>query len=259
MIYAGIDSGSRTVKVVAIDSDGFEIVSSAIVDQGVRQREIAEGLLDKCLQKIRPSGRRVDGIVATGYGRNAITFADATVTEITCQARGVLAFHPGVRTIIDIGGQDSKLIRIGTDGCVRDFAMNDRCAAGTGRFLEVAARKLEVDIDNMHNIALEATRPSCISSMCVVFAETEIIGLLAAGEAAPDILAGVQKSIALRLVSMAGGKVEEPVVFTGGVALMPGMTGALSSAFGKTAITARMPQLTGAYGAAIVAAKDMGR
>jgi predicted CoA-substrate-specific enzyme activase len=156
--------------------------------------------------------------------------------------------------VIDIGGQDSKLLRLDPAGRVHDFVMNDRCAAGTGRFLEVVAARLEIPLGTLGALAQQATTPVAISSMCVVFAETEIIGLLASAAAPADIAAGVQTSIASRVASMAGHRLVEPVAFTGGVALIPGMGAALAQALGCSVAIVPQPQTTGALGAAILAA-----
>ena len=226
MITAGIDVGSRTLKVVLWDSAERRILASAVADQGIDQDALAAGLLDRLLEQNAIAHSAVRAIVATGYGRKLIAAADRTITEITCQCWGVRRQVPDVRTIVDIGGQDSKLVRLRDDGSVADFAMNDRCAAGTGRFLEVVATRLDTTIDALGRLSADSRQPAQISSMCVVFAETEIIGLLASGTAAEDIVAGVQASIAKRLAGMAGRSVERPILFTGGVALVPG------SAFG---------------------------
>jgi predicted CoA-substrate-specific enzyme activase len=162
---------------------------------------------------------------------------------------------PEAMTILEMGGQDSKLIRLDADGLVRDFSMNDRCAAGTGRFLEVVAARLEVPLQGLGDLAALSTSPANISSTCVVFAESEIIGLLADGVCRQDIVAGVQRSIAQRIVSMAAGNPEEPVVFTGGVALISGMKSAIETALGKAIVLAPDPLMTGALGAAILAGK----
>jgi len=162
---------------------------------------------------------------------------------------------PEVRTIIDIGGQDSKLMRLNSDGSVTDFVMNDRCAAGTGHFLEVLATRLGVRLACLGEMAGKSRKPAIISSMCVVFAETEIIGLLASGATPEDIVAGVQGSIATRVAAMVGRNMTLPVVFTGGVAMVPGMDAALAAALGNPVIVAPRPQLTGALGAAILASR----
>ena len=253
MITAGVDAGSRTVKVVLFESDSKEVLASGIADQGVKQAQIAKELLDEVCAEANLSTGDVASTVATGYGRNSIEWASKTITEITCQAFGVYFQEPLAKTVIDIGGQDSKLIGLAEDGNVRDFVMNDRCAAGTGRFLEVVAARLEMEVMQMGTLSLEADNPSSISSMCVVFAETEIIGLLASGESPENIAAGVQLSIASRVRSMAGRRITEPIVFTGGVALIPGMEAKLAQVIGHQISVAQNPQLTGALGAAILA------
>ncbi len=253
MICAGIDAGSRAIKVVLFDAERLEVVASGTMDQGIEQEARARRLLE---QVLRDNGRSRDGlssIVATGYGRYTVTFADTTITEITCHARGVRHLVPNVRTVIDIGGQDSKLIRLSEDGAVQDFAMNDRCAAGTGCFLEVVARRLGLSLQELGEVAGRSRDPAAISSMCVVFAETEIIGLLAAGTSPEDIVAGVQTAVARRVSSMAGRAVEPPVIFTGGVAMIPGMDAALQSTLRQPVATAPDPRMTGALGAAILA------
>lgn len=254
MIFAGIDAGSRAIKVVLID-ENLHILGMGLMDQGVRQAELAHRLLEQTAEGIGVKTKDVAFTLATGYGREALEFADTTVTEITCHARGVCSLIPVAKTVIDIGGQDSKLIRLDEKGRVRDFVMNDRCAAGTGRFLEVVARQLHLDIRELDEVAMKATVPSVINSMCVVFAETEIIGLLASGESPENILAGVQISIATRISSMAGRQIKDPIVFTGGVAMLPGMVRILGNMLGHPITMPENPQMTGALGAAILASK----
>ena len=255
MICAGIDAGSRTIKIVLIDADTLGIVGKGLADQGVEQDKLATRLFKRVLKSSGASGRDVAAAVATGYGRNAVSIADTTITEITCHAAGVHRLMPKARTVIDIGGQDSKLVRLDGAGKVRDFAMNDRCAAGTGRFLEVTAKRLGVGLDALGPLAAGSRHPAAISSMCVVFAETEITGLLACGTSREDIVAGVQAAVASRVVGMAGRNVEPPIVFTGGVALVSGMTAALQAALGQAVSVAPEPQMTGALGAALLAAE----
>jgi (R)-2-hydroxyacyl-CoA dehydratese activating ATPase len=253
MLKAGIDAGSRTIKAVIWDTDAETLLAHGILDQGIEQEALANQLLTRLLQENGLTRTDLHQVAATGYGRNLLTTADTTITEITCHARGVFHLAPEARTVIDIGGQDSKLIRLNNKGGVRDFVMNDRCAAGTGRFLEVVAERLGVETSALGALAAKSQTPATVSSMCVVFAETEIVGLLASGASREDIVAGVQKSIAQRLASMAGRMVEEPVYFTGGVALVPGMTAALENALQKKVHTAPYPQFTGALGGALMA------
>jgi predicted CoA-substrate-specific enzyme activase len=184
-----------------------------------------------------------------------VPFAHTTITEITCHAQGVFRVAPDARTVIEVGGQDSKVIWLETQGRVRDFAMNDRCAAGTGRFLEVVAARLGVDLPTLGDLSRASLQPALISSTCVVFAETEIIGLLAEGIAPADIAAGVQTAIATRVAVMAGRAVSPPVYFTGGVALQSGMVPALEQALSCPVRVPPQPQFTGALGAAILATR----
>jgi len=255
MICAGIDAGSRAIKVVLIDGATGEVVAAGSRDQGVDQEALARSLFDELRAENGVGEKDVGAVVATGYGRRLIHFADRNVTEITCHALGVAQQHPGARCIVEIGGQDSKLIRLDERGRVHDFAMNDRCAAGTGRFLEVVATRLGVKLNALAEMAARSERPAVISSMCVVFADTEILGLLASGVAPDDIVAGVLTAIAQRVTSMARHTVKSPLIFTGGVALIPGMADSLSVALARPVTTAQHPQFTGALGAALLAAK----
>jgi predicted CoA-substrate-specific enzyme activase len=255
MIVAGIDGGSRTIKVVLLDTASNAVLASGACDQGVRQEALAAGLLERLLAGIGRSQSDVKRIVATGYARHRIGIAQRAITEITCHAVGVRRQMPEAMTILEMGGQDSKLIRLDGDGLVRDFSMNDRCAAGTGRFLEVVAARLEVCLQDLGPLAASSQSPANISSTCVVFAESEIIGLLAGGVCREDIVAGVQRSMAQRIAAMAAGNPEEPIVFTGGVALVTGMKAALEAALGKPLTPASDPLMTGALGAAILAGR----
>ena len=256
MICAGIDAGSRAVKAVLLDARSLEIVGSTVCDQGVHQQQTGDSVLAGLLSAHGLAGGDIARTVATGYARNLVRAADTTITEITCHACGVHHRAGEARTVVEIGGQDSKLLRLQPDGSVRDFAMNDRCAAGTGRFLEMVADKLEAPLETLGALAAESTDPAAISSMCAVFAETEIIGLLAAGAEPKDIVAGVFGAIAARAAAMAGPRLEPPVVFTGGVAMVAGMDRALAEALGHEVTVVPQPQLTGALGAALLAARQ---
>jgi (R)-2-hydroxyacyl-CoA dehydratese activating ATPase len=255
MICAGIDAGSRTLKIVLLDAQRLSPVASGVVDQGIDQDRLALGLLERLLCEQGLNRSDVRAVVATGYGRKLVRAADSTVTEITCQARGVRHSVPGVRTIVDIGGQDSKLVRLTGDGAVADFVMNDRCAAGTGRFLEMLAAQLGTPFAELETLVARSRAPAVISSMCVVFAESEIVGLLAAGVLPEDIVTGVQTAVATRIAAMTGRHLAEPILFTGGVALVPGMGDALQRVLGKPVLIAPQPQLTCALGAALLAAE----
>lgn len=255
MICCGIDAGSRLIKVLLLDAAAGRVLASGSTDQGVEQNALAEALLGDLLSRARLTRSDVARTVATGYGRASVAAADTTVTEITCHAAGVHYLVPHARTVIEIGGQDSKFLALQADGSVRDFAMNDRCAAGTGRFLEMVATRLGLSLDELGELARASLAPAAISSMCVVFAETEIIGLLAEGAAPADIVAGVQKSIVTRVAAMAGRNVAPPVVLTGGVAMVPGISAALQAALGVQVALAPDPRMTGALGAALLAAR----
>jgi (R)-2-hydroxyacyl-CoA dehydratese activating ATPase len=259
MICAGIDGGSRAIKIVLLDCRTRRVLASGVRDQGVDHDGLARELIDTLVKDGGVARSRIKRTVATGYTRGSLTCADTTVTEITCHAVGVHHAVPGAATVVEIGGQDSKLLRLNPDGSVRDFAMNDRCAAGTGRFLEVVAARLGTRLMDLGDLARAATAPAPISNMCVVFAETEIIGLLASGVGPANIVAGVQGSIASRVAAMIGRDVKPPVVFTGGVAMIPGMADALAAAL-KTAVeVSPQPQMTGALGAALLACRQASR
>jgi predicted CoA-substrate-specific enzyme activase len=253
MIGAGIDAGSRAIKVVLFDRQQGRMIGSGIAEQGVDQQRLAAELFERTLSSAGVDRGMIARVIATGYGRSRIPFASTTITEITCHARGVHHLCPAVRTVVEIGGQDSKVISLELGGRVRDFAMNDRCAAGTGRFLEMVADRLGVKLASLGELSSQSKHPAVISSTCVVFAETEIVGLLAEGRPAPDIVAGVQNAIAARVAAMAGRGWVAPVHFTGGVALQPGMVRALGEAFRCPISPVPTPQFTGALGAAILA------
>lgn len=257
MICAGVDAGSRAIKIVLIDADNKQVIANGVTDQGVEQNKLALQLFGRLLNDNHVNKEDVRRIVATGYGRNIVEFANTTITEITCQAVGVRWLVSSAMTIIDIGGQDSKLVRLDRTGKVRDFVMNDRCAAGTGRFLEVVAERLEVSLERLGEMAAKSTEPATISSMCVVFAETEIIGLLASGKAKEDIVAGVQTAIATRVMAMAGRKFDLPIIFTGGVAIVSGMRAALQATLKQNVAVSPDPQMTAALGAAILASDQL--
>lgn len=249
-VYVGIDAGSRATKIVAIDSEGH-VLRRGMIDQSVRPAESAKRLFDETLD-----GLTVVQCVATGYARNFLSFAHRAVTEITCHAKGCVAEFPDAGAIIEIGGQDSKYICL-DHGRVHDFAMNDRCAAGTGRFLEVVAMRLGVSLTDLEEVLRDAPRDAAvtISSMCVVFAETEIIGLLASGSSASVILQGVQSAVAARVVAMMGDrkKISGSIVFTGGVAQVYGMSSTFEKVLTHALVIPKHPQYTGAYGAALLA------
>ena len=255
MICAGIDAGSRSTKVVLMDTEQGRVLGRGLANQGMELEWLAAEVLERACHEAQVDRAKLGPIVATGYGRKAVRFAQTTITEITCHAQGVYHLAPEARTIIEIGGQDSKCITLEKGGRVRDFAMNDRCAAGSGRFLELVAARLEVDLLTLGALGRKSANPALISSVCVVFAETEIIGLLAEGVSPPDIAAGVQNAIAQRVLALAGRSTQPPVFFTGGVALQPGMVQAVEAAFSCRIQVPPLPQFTGALGAAILAGR----
>lgn len=254
MITAGIDSGSRAVKALVWDSCARRVLGTALRDSGPDGAGIAREALAAACAAAGIAPADVARLVATGYGRNGVPGAARCVTEITCHARGVAQRLPGTRSLIDIGGQDSKAIRLDAAGRVADFAMNDRCAAGTGRFLEVVATRLGGGLADLGRLAAGSPAPAAISSMCVVFAESEIVGLMAQGTPAGDIAAGVIAAVASRVAALAGGDLPGPVAFTGGVALLPGFAEVLGRALGASVAVPEQPQFTGALGAALLAA-----
>ncbi|HEX3962454.1 MAG TPA: acyl-CoA dehydratase activase [Trebonia sp.] len=251
--FMGVDLGSTTAKAVVADAQGT-IAGSSIVAMGAVSQQGMRKAIVSALAQSGVDESDLSGIVATGYGRRLVPGAQRTFTEITCHARGTAAMCPGVRLVIDVGGQDSKAITVDAGGLVDDFAMNDRCASGTGRFYEVLARAIECDIDALGALALRGTQDLEVSSMCATFAETEIVSLLAQGLPTADIAASVHRAIAgrtLALVAQVGRR--RPVVMTGGVAKNPAAVQFLSLALGTEVQIPAQPQITGAYGAALLA------
>jgi predicted CoA-substrate-specific enzyme activase len=257
-VAVGVDAGSRAIKIALLDTRTRAVVATGSCDQGINQSALASDLLARLLAEQGLDAGSIAATVATGYGRHAVAAADRAVTEITCHATGVYHLHADVAAVIDIGGQDSKFIHLGTNGLVVDFSMNDRCAAGTGRFLEVVAQRLDVPIASLGEHARRADKPASISSMCVVFAESELIGLLASGTSRENIIAGVCRAIAQRIAAMAGRIPAGKIVFTGGVARVAGMRDALAEALRHPVTVASDPCMTGAIGAAIIAARENG-
>ncbi len=252
MISLGIDIGSLTAKGVLLEET--KIVDQHLIPVGYNSKKAGEKLLQELLEKANLKREDIGKIVSTGYGRNAIDFADKTVSEIICHGRGIHFLLPDIRTIIDIGGQDSKVIVLDDSGNVSNFVMNDKCAAGTGRFLDVMARAMETEIQYFGELALRGKNPSKISSVCTVFAESEIISLVAKGENREDITSGIHLSIARRIVSMVKRVgMKPPVAMSGGVALNIGVIDALQKLLGTPVKTTPMAQYSGALGAALLA------
>ncbi len=257
-LYAGIDSGSTTTNMAVINAKK-ELLAWAIVRTGARAQNGAKAALDEICRKLGADANAFSAIMATGYGRNNIPFATDTKTEITCHARGAFFLNPHVRTIIDIGGQDSKVICLDSSGNVANFIMNDKCAAGTGRFLEMMARTLELDMDSMSRKGLTWKKDLTISSMCTVFAESEVISLIADNHSEEDIIHGLNKSIAAKTASMVSrAKGSVPYMMTGGVARNLGVVHALEERLGEPLFISENPDLCGALGAALFAAESAG-
>ena len=252
MMTLGIDIGSITAKA-AVMRDGT-ILAVRILRTGYNAKNAGDQLFEGIVSGLGLNPSDIEGIVATGYGRKSITFADQAVTEITCHAAGARYMNPEIRSVIDIGGQDSKVILLDETGRVKDFAMNDKCAAGTGRFLEVMARALEVEISDFGSLSLLADHPASISSLCTVFAESEVISLISKGESRKNIIAGIHDSIAARVSAMAGRiRWIPPVMMTGGVAQNSGVVRSLEKKIGHPLVVTPNAQLTGAIGAALIA------
>ncbi|PKN34615.1 MAG: 2-hydroxyglutaryl-CoA dehydratase [Deltaproteobacteria bacterium HGW-Deltaproteobacteria-19] len=259
MYTLGIDIGSASSKAVILRDDG-EVAGQAVIPVGTGTTGPERALREAFAQAgIAPED--VGRTIVTGYGRVTWQGADRQVSEITCHARGVLHRMPEARTIIDIGGQDVKAIEVDPDrGFVRNFVMNDKCAAGTGRFLEVMARVLGLEVEGLAEVSETSARTVSISSICTVFAESEVISHLSRGEAVPDVLAGIHQSVAKRvagLVSRLG--VRPPVVLTGGVAKNRGVVRALEKELKTEIRIAHSCQLTGALGAALLAREDLSK
>lgn len=251
--FAGIDSGSTSTDVVILDQRG-KIVTGIILPTGAGAAAGAERALEEALAEAGLERGDIDAMVTTGYGRTAISDGDRSITEITCHARGAHFLDPTVRTVIDIGGQDSKVIRLDESGAVVNFVMNDKCAAGTGRFLEMMARTMEMSLDEMSRTGLKYKEDITISSMCTVFAESEVVSLIAQNKATDDIVHGLNKAVASKtaaLVKRVGG--EERYMMTGGVSKNASLVKTLEETLGTSLVVHDAAQLCGALGAALFA------
>ncbi|MFQ5399980.1 MAG: acyl-CoA dehydratase activase [Anaerolineae bacterium] len=254
MAYAaGVDVGSTQTKAVIINEDR-EIIGRALIDTGANVVQAAENAYVKALKDGGIREEEVEYVIGTGYGRYRVTFGNTQVTEISCHARGAVQMFPGTRTVVDMGGQDTKAIRISPTGEIVDFCMNDKCAAGTGRFLGAASAALEIPLGELGPTALEAERPVRISTTCTVFAESEVLSWLGKGKKIEDILMGVHQSIASRSVGlMRRVGIEEEVTFTGGVTRNIGMVHALEENLGLKLNVSEDSHYMGALGAALFA------
>jgi (R)-2-hydroxyacyl-CoA dehydratese activating ATPase len=255
MITLGIDIGSITSKAALIKDK--KISSLKIINTGYNVKKTADNIFEKILKEENINKSDINNIIATGYGRKRVDFAKKKVTEITCHAKGAFYLNKNIRSIIDIGGQDSKVIVIDKNGNVENFAMNDKCAAGTGRFLEVMAKALEVDINDFGKISLQlADNPEKISNICTVFAESEVISLIAEAKKRENIIAGIHNSVSVRISGMAAQvNLTAPVMMTGGVAKNIGIVKAIEKKLNAHLEVRNEAQFTGAIGAAVIAAK----
>jgi (R)-2-hydroxyacyl-CoA dehydratese activating ATPase len=254
--FAGIDIGSTMTKAVIVSDT---LVSSVIGPTGPEHRRLANKVMEEALASASLVFGDLAYVVATGYGRINVPFADKQVTEITCHAKGLFSLLPTAKTIVDIGGQDSKGIKL-KDGKVVSFVMNDKCAAGTGRFLEVIADALGVPLEKLGELSLSAEKAAAISNTCTVFAEQEVTSQLANGEPVSNLVAGIHEAIATRIYSMVSKlKIIPDVAITGGGAKNIGLIKALEEKFGYPVLVPPEPLLTGAMGAAIIGKESFER
>jgi len=249
--FAGIDVGSLSTEGAILDTAG-ELVGCSIIQTRANSTRAAEEAFAKALADAAVSRDNVRGIVATGYGRVSVPFADKKITEISCHSLGAHRLFPHAGTVIDIGGQDSKVIRVGEEGKVLDFNMNDKCAAGTGRFLEVMAAKLQIPLDEMGALSLSSRGEVNISSVCTVFAESEVVSLVARNYPKAEIIRGLHRAIVNRvgsMVKMTG--IHGEVIMSGGVAKNSGVVALMAEKLGDTIHVPAEPQIVGALGAAL--------
>jgi predicted CoA-substrate-specific enzyme activase len=252
LYFAGVDIGSTMTKVVLTDKSS-NLLSAIKGPTGPEYRQLANEVMRQALEQASLQIDDISYIVATGYGRLNVPFADRQITELSCHARGVSSLFPNVRTAIDIGGQDAKCMKI-DNGRLISFVMNDKCAAGTGRFLEVTAATLGIKLEDMGDISLKATKKIQISNLCTIFAQQEVVALLSRGEKLENILAGLHDALANRIAALARRLGIEPdLVLTGGVAKNIGIVRAMKESLGCEILVPEEPLLTGALGAAILA------
>jgi (R)-2-hydroxyacyl-CoA dehydratese activating ATPase len=254
MIYGGgVDVGSTQTKAVILSEDR-KIVARALINTGANVSMAAERAFREAAVSAGIAPENIAYVVGTGYGRYKVNFGNAQITEISCHARGANLLFPKTRTVIDMGGQDAKGIRVGEEGDVKDFVMNDKCAAGTGRFLSNAAETVGLSLDKIGPISLEAKKPVRLSTVCAVFVESDIMSYLAEGKTVPDILGGVHSAIAARTVALVRRVgVDSEVTFTGGVSRNIGMVRALEAKLGLPVNVCDDSHYIGAIGAAIFA------
>jgi predicted CoA-substrate-specific enzyme activase len=258
MIVAGLDVGSTTTKAVILGYGwgygGF--YSDSMKPTGIDVAEVSKRVIGEALEKLHLSFDDVDRIVSTGYGRISIPFSTQTITEITCNAVGVHQLYPEATLVVDVGGQDSKVIKMGGEGKVMKFAMNDKCAAGTGKFLEIAAETLGVSLDDLGKISLRSSKKITMSSTCTVFAQTEIVSLIARRTNKEDIAAALHEAVANRVFGLISSVSPEPsakVVMTGGVARNVAIVKLLERMLSREILVPDNPQIVTAFGAALLA------
>lgn len=252
MYFVGVDIGSTMTKTVLMDTNG-KVLSAIKGPTGPEHRQLANEVMKAALEQAGLQLEDISYVVATGYGRLNVPFADRQITELTCHAKGVSSLFPNVRTAIDIGGQDAKCMKI-NNGKLLDFAMNDKCAAGTGRFLEVIAATLGIKLEDLGDISLKSAKKVEISNLCTIFAQQEVVARLSEGEKPEDIIAGLHDALASRVAALARRlKIEPDVVLTGGVAKNVGIVRAMKENLGCELLIPEDPLLTGAMGAAILA------
>jgi predicted CoA-substrate-specific enzyme activase len=254
MAYAaGVDVGSTQTKAIVVDDDG-DIAGRALIDTGANVLVAAERAYAQALADAHVEEQEVAFVVGTGYGRYRVTFGNAQVTEISCHGRGAVHLFPGTRTVVDMGGQDTKAIRVGSSGDILDFCMNDKCAAGTGRFLGAVASALDIPLPELGTLALASDRPVKISTTCTVFAESEVLSWLGRGKKVEDILLGIHRSMVSRSVGlMRRVGIEREVTFTGGVTKNAGIVHELNAALGFEVNVSDQAHYIGAIGAALFA------
>lgn len=256
LLFAGVDIGSTATKAALVDGATNEVVAVAEKPTGWAPKAAAQDALDDVLSQLDIADPHIQRTIATGYGRNMASMADKRVTEISCHALGAKHLVPDAMTVLDIGGQDSKLIALDENGGVRDFLMNDKCAAGTGRFISNMAAALGIELDDFGVLAASG-KPAPISSMCAVFAESEVIGLTASGVSREDLAAGIVVSIAKRLTSLAGRIPLNPTIaFTGGTARNVELAKCFSDALEVELVAPPLAPFAGAVGAALIAARN---
>lgn len=252
VFVAGIDVGGKSTKVIILD-DARKVRGQAVVKTRPDFPALAREALDIALKQAGLQASDLSYIATTGFGRYNVPFRDNQITEITCVARGAAFLFPKTHSVLDIGAQSTRAVRVAEDGKVRDFRTNDKCAAGAGGFVERAAKYLEVSIDDVGELSVQADKPQTISSVCAVLAESEIINHVSAGESVQNILRGVHNSLASRAMAlMKRAGLEDEITFAGGVARQKGMVQALEQALKRKVNVAKEPEMIGALGAALL-------